>query len=251
VAGDFRVIVTGGGLESARRLILATGLIDVLPPVPGLAERWGAGVVHCPYCHGWEHRDRPLAVLGLDGWGVHLAVHLRRFSDDVVLCINGALRLTADQADLLEARGVAVREQPLARLEGTGTSLERIVSDDGSACDRTALFCHASARQASDLPAALGCKILENGSVEVNDLGQTSVAGVFAAGDMARRASMPLPGGQVVIAAAEGTIAAVTIDRNCCMSLNRREVIVMTSPHPPVAGPGTSPQPRCRRSTAR
>jgi thioredoxin reductase len=170
-------------------------------------------VVHCPYCHGWERRDLPLAVLAVGEWGVHQAVQMRRFSDDVVLCTNGTVELTAEQRGLLDARGLALQERAVTRLEGSGTSLEQVVFDDGTRLARTALFCHVPTRQASDLPERLGCKLLDDGSVEVNDLGQTSVAGVYAAGDMARRPTMPVPGAQVIIAAAEGATAAGMIDQ--------------------------------------
>jgi thioredoxin reductase len=98
-------------------------------------------------------------------------------------------------------------------LVGGDGRLERIEFHQGEPVTRAAAFLHAPTRQASDLPRQLGCTLLDDGSVMVDDLGQTSVPGVFAAGDMARRPSMPLPGAQVVIAAAEGAIAAVAIDQ--------------------------------------
>lgn len=212
---DFRISLAGGGSGEvgARRLILATGVEDVLPAVDGLAPRWGVSVVHCPYCHGWERRDQPLAVLGLGEWSVHEAVHLRRFSDDVVLCTHDVIDLKDEQRDLLSACGVAVRESAVVRLEGDGTALSRLVFADGSTLARSALFCHPPTRQASNLPGQLGCTLLDDESVEINDFCQTSVPGVFAVGDMARRAGMPLAGAQVVIAAAEGAVAAVVADQ--------------------------------------
>lgn len=211
---DFTVTLDDGSTHRARRLLLATGVHDELPPIDGLAERWGRGVLHCPYCHGFEHRDQPLAVLETGGWGVHLAVHLRRFSDDVVLCTGGGAPPSAEQQALLAERGVTVRPEPIERLEGPGASLEAIVFAGDATLARRALFVHPKTRQRSDLPAQLGCRILEDGAVAVDDLGQTSVAGVLAAGDMARRPAMPLSGSQAVIAAADGVLAAVLIDQD-------------------------------------
>jgi thioredoxin reductase len=130
-----------------------------------------------------------------------------------VLCPDRDFELTQEQRELLEARDVTALGQPLARVEGAGAKLERLVFADGSELARSALFVHAPVRQRSDLAAQLGCRILDDGAVEINDLGQTSVPGVYAAGDMARRPTMPEAGAQVVVAAAEGTIAAVVMDQ--------------------------------------
>jgi thioredoxin reductase len=212
VDGEFDLDLTDSGEVRARRLLLATGVIDGLPAIPGLAERWGRSVVHCPYCHGWERRDLPLAVLVLDDDGVRQAIHLKRFSPDVVVCLGNGFELNQEQRELLAARDITVLDKRLAGLEGDGDSLQALVFEDGSRLARSALFVHGHVRQRSDLATQLGCRILEDGAVEINDLGQTSVPGVYAAGDMARRPSLPLAGAQVIIAAAEGTVAAVVID---------------------------------------
>jgi len=103
-------------------------------------------------------------------------------------------------------------------LEGADGQLKRVVFATGESVERRAAFLHPPTRQRSDLPGQLGCVLLEDGSVRVGDFGQTSVAGVFAAGDMARRPTMPVPGAQVVIGAAEGAIAAVAIDQDLLMN---------------------------------
>jgi thioredoxin reductase len=212
-AERFTVTLADGSSEQARRLLLATGLADQLPPVPGLPERWGRGVFNCPYCDGWEVRERPLAVLAADARNLRLALQLTRYSPDVLLCGNGADELDDDARGLLAANKVQLRAEPIARLEGGDGRPLRIVFADGEPVARAAAFLHAPTRQASDLPSELGCTLGEDGAVLVDDLGQTSVPGVFAAGDLARRPSMPLPGAQVVIAAAEGAVAAVAIDQ--------------------------------------
>jgi thioredoxin reductase len=211
--GEFDLALTDSGQVRARRLLLATGVVDDLPAIPGLAEHWGRGVVHCPYCHGWERRDLPLAVLVLDDDGVRQAVHLRRFSPDVVACVGNGFEPNEEQSQLFAARDITVLEKPLAGVEGDGDKLQALVFADGSRLERSALFVHGHVRQRSDLAEQLGCRILDDGAVEINDLGQTSVPGVYAAGDMARRPTLPLAGAQVIIAAAEGTVAAVVIDQ--------------------------------------
>jgi thioredoxin reductase len=117
----------------------------------------------------------------------------------------------------LGGRGVQLRQEPIVRLEGVDGRLARIVFAAGPPLERQAAFLHPPTRQRSDLPGQLGCVLLEDGSVSVGEFGQTSVPGVFAAGDMARRPTMPVPGAQVVIAAAEGAIAAVAIDQDLVM----------------------------------
>ena len=212
----FTVALAGGAREAARRLLLATGVVDQLPGIDGLAAVWGRSVFSCPYCGGWEVRDQPLAVLGADPRAFQLALHLTRWSGDVAWCSNGPLP-DVDRAPLA-ARGVRLREEPIARLEGADGQLERVVFASGAPLERRAAFLHPPTRQRSDLPVQLGCALLEDGWVSVGDLGQTSVPGVFAAGDMARRPTMPLPGAQLVIAAAEGAITAVAIDQDLAMS---------------------------------
>ncbi len=212
--GTFEVQLADGSVEQARRLILATGLVDELPPVDGLAELWGHGVFHCPYCHGFEVRDSALAVLGAEQPVVHLALHLARFSRDVVLCTNAAGELDAETRALLATQGVTVRDESIARLEGSGDGLQRIVFAGGEMLDRDAMFCSSRLRQRSDLPAQLGCAILENGCVEVGDLGQTSVPGVYAVGDMAHRATQHGPAATVIAAAATGNLAGIAVDKD-------------------------------------
>lgn len=211
--GEFDLALAGGDRVRTRRLLLATGVLDDLPAILGLAERWGRSVVHCPYCHGWERRDLPLAVLVLDDDGVRQAIHLRRFSPDVVVCLGNGFELNQEHRELLAVRDITVVDKALVGVEGAGDSLQWLVFADGSRLARSALFVHGQVRQRSDLAAQLGCRILDDGAVEINDLGQTSTPGVYAAGDMARRPALPVAGAQVILAAAEGTLAAVVIDQ--------------------------------------
>ncbi len=196
----------------ARRVILATGVHDNLPPIDGLAERWGTSVFDCPYCDGWEVRGRPIVVLGGDPTNVHLALMLSRFSDRVTLCTNGTQPGETDLT-LLTGRHVRVVDATATRLEGAGDGLDKVICSDGTIIETSSLFSHPPTCQAPPIPNQLGLRLLDDGSVEVDDLGQTSLGGVFAAGDMARRPSMPVPGAQIVIAAAEGVIAAVAADQ--------------------------------------
>lgn len=211
--GGFTVTLPGGEVVWGRRLLLATGVVDELPPIEGLAPLWGRAVFHCPYCHGYEVRNTALAVLGGSPAAAHLALRLRRFSDDVVLCAHGPVALDTVMGAALEANGVPVREEPVPRVEGRDGRLERIVFDGEEALPRDAMFyAIGTLRQRSELPRQLGCRMLDD-SVEVDELGRTSVPGVFAAGDMARRASSGRMAA-VIAAAATGALSGTALDKD-------------------------------------
>jgi thioredoxin reductase len=212
--GCFRASLSGGRVVEARRLVLATGVEDVVPDIPGLAERWGQSVVHCPYCHGWERAGLRLGVLAVSERAVHEAIHIKRFSEDTTLYTNGDRCLTVQELDLLDERGIKIREEQVVRVDGLGTLLEYLTLSDGSTAGCEALFCRAPARQRSTLAATLGCRLLSDGAVEVNDLGQTTRQGVYAVGDMARTTNNMYARHHVATATAAGTVAAVVLDQD-------------------------------------
>lgn len=207
----FVVTLQDGSEQLTRRIILATGVVDKLPAIDGLAELWGRSVFNCPFCDGWECRDTPLAVIGAGAAGAWYALHLTGWSRDLVLCTNAAPDEIADEdRQRLAAVGIAVRDEPILSVEALKEANGvRIVFADGAALERRAIFTRPPTRQRSDLAAQLACNALEDGSIEVNDFGQTSVQGVYAAGDMARRPSMPFPAAHVIHAASAGGVAAV------------------------------------------
>lgn len=209
----FRLELDGGDGVEARRLLLATGLADELPAIDGLAALWGRSAFHCPYCHGFETSGRRLAVLGSGPDRVRLALQLTRFSDDLVVCADGQ-PLDPDLAERLAANGVRVRGEPVRRFEGRGGQLERIVFEHGEPLERDAVFIATVLRQRSELAARLGCALLPDGCVEVDELARTSVPGVYAAGDMAHRAALPMPFAAVSWASASGTLAGAMLDQD-------------------------------------
>jgi len=192
--GAFEVALASGGTVRARRLVLATGVVDELSPaVPGLAERWGRTVLHCPYCHGYEVRDRRLGVLATGEGNVHQALLLPDWSADVTLFTNGAVALTADHRAALARRGARVDERPVLGLAGTAPALEgvRVAGDGGEVVvPLDALFTGSRARPASPLAEQLGCAH-DDGPlgpmVRTDARKETTVPGVFAAGDLARQ----------------------------------------------------------------
>lgn len=212
-ADGFHLELSDGDTVSARRLLLATGMRDELPDIEGVGGLWGRTAIHCPYCHGYEFADRPIAVVGAGPNHARLAIHARRLSDDVVLCLNGE-RPESGALRVLRENHVAVRRERITRLEGTDGQLQKIVFADGPALARDAVFVPTVYHQRSDLAAQLGCAMFPDGAVEVTEFGTTSVPGVSAAGDMARRSTVPMPIAAVSAAGASGTIAAVGLDQD-------------------------------------
>ncbi|GGI84681.1 thioredoxin reductase [Saccharopolyspora subtropica] len=200
--GDGFAVELADRAVRTRRVVVATGLRDDLPDVPGLRDRWGRDVLHCPYCHGWEVRDQPLGVLGWQPAGVHQALLLRGWSDDVVLFAENLA--DADRARLA-ARGVAVVDGQVRGLVVEDDALRGVQLADGTTAARSALFVPPRFRPNDALLADLGCE-RDNGWVRVDPTGRTSVPGVWAAGNVVD------PAEQVVNAAAAGAKAAIALN---------------------------------------
>lgn len=203
----FAVRLGDGSSHSARKILLASGVVDVLPSVEGIAALYGRSVFHCPYCDGWEMRDLPLAVYGRGAGGLGLARTLLGWSSDVVLCTDGPSRWPRSLRDNLRRYGIPVRSERIARVEGEAGALTQIVFANGSILPRRALFFHTGQGQRSNLASRLGCKMTAKGSVDHDKHSCTSVPGVYVAGDASRDVQL------AIVAAAEGTSAAFAINK--------------------------------------
>ena len=217
--GEVRAAAAGDGITldladgagvHIRRLLLATGMRYDYPDLPGLAPLWGRSVFHCPFCHGWEVRDQPLAVLAQGERAVHMATLLRGWSDDVVLLTGGPADLSDDDRARLDIAGIPIDERKVRELDSAAGELHAVVFDDGARLPRSALLVAAELRQRSGLAAQVGVKLVATGpvspeAVDVDPLYRTSVPGVFAAGDLC--AQMP----QIAAAVAAGSAAAVSV----------------------------------------
>lgn len=207
----FALTLADGERVAGRKLILATGQSDVLDGVEGLSELFGRGVYHCPFCHGWETRGMRLAVLGHELPQVMQALYVAdRFSDDVVVCTDGH-PVPEQAAGRLAEAGITVDETPVSRIEGKEGEV-RLVLVDGRVLDRQAVYHRAPTRQHSPLAEQLGCHLLPDGCVRVDEFQRTSVPGVYAAGDTARLEALPDALTFVVTGAADGARAAVWLD---------------------------------------
>jgi thioredoxin reductase len=203
----FRLVCADGRQLGARKLLLATGVVDELPEIEGLAPLYGTSVHHCPYCDGWEWRDRPLAVYGVGEEGSALTLGLTVWSEDLVLCTNGPSRLAPGDLDKLHELGIEIREDRIARLEGRDGRLERIVFEQGQPLEREALFICTPQHQRSALARKLGCRFTGKGAVNTGSCEATDVPGLYVAGDSSKEAQF------VVVAAAEGAEAGMAINK--------------------------------------
>lgn len=209
--GGYAVTLDDGSTVQALRLVLASGVVDELPPVEGLRERWGASVFHCPYCHGYELGQGRIGVIATGPLSMHHALMLPDWGT-VTLFLNGAFEPDAAQLAELARRGSAVESRLVSRIDGVAD----VVLADGSEHAMAGLFVAPRTRQASALAEQLGCALDEGPMgpvVRTDEMKSTSVAGVFCCGDAGRAA------GNVAFAVADGAMAGVAAHRSLMFGL--------------------------------
>jgi thioredoxin reductase len=202
----FVVRTASAGILEARRILIATGVRDELPDIPGVRERWGRDLLHCPYCHGWEVRDQPLGVLGTRPDAVQHALLVRQWSDDVIF-FSHVLELDDHDRRRLGARGVRVVTGAIERLVIDDDRLTGVRLVGGDVVPRAAVFIRpVNVPHADGLAGGLGCAVDAGGFPMVDGTGRTSVAGVWAAGNAVD------PRFQVITSAGTGSAAAIAIN---------------------------------------
>jgi thioredoxin reductase len=203
--GTFRVRLDDESTQAARKLLLATGVGDVLPEISGLRELYGRSVHHCPYCDGWEHKDERLIALGEGDAGVGLALSLRTWSGRVIACTHGA-EPSPGKRRRAERIGIEVRSERITRLVSEQGRLIGIEFESGASIPCDALFFNTGQYQRSPLPRMLGCRFTDDGGVQTSEKQCTAVPGLYLAGDADKDVQF------VIVAAAEGATAAVAIN---------------------------------------
>jgi thioredoxin reductase len=203
----FEATLDNGEKVDARMALIATGVRDQLPDIPGLEDCYGVTVHHCPYCDGWEHCDQRIAVIGRGSSGAALALSLKTWTAHVVLCTNGARTMRARDRQQLEDEDIEVRASKIARVNRDGPLVRAVVFADGTlaACD--AIFFSGGQSQQCELAARLGCQMNRRGVVTTGNLGQTHLPGLYVVGDASRDVQF------AIVAAAEGAKAAVAINK--------------------------------------
>ena len=209
----FEVTLGDGTTIAARRLLVASGLTDELPDVPGVRERWGRDVVHCPYCHGWEVRDQAIGILGSGPMAVHQALLFRQWTEDLVLFLHTAPPLTAEQEEQLAARGVLVITGAVERLKVDGGRLTGVRLRDGTVVARQAVVVGPRMTARSPVLESLGLRPVPHPlgadageSYPADATGLTEIPGVWVAGNVTDLQA------QVITSAAQGVMAAAAIN---------------------------------------
>jgi thioredoxin reductase len=225
----FAVTLNDGRTLHGRRLLIATGLVDELPDIPGLRARWGRDVVHCPYCHGWEVRDRPIGVLAGGARSLHQALLFRQLSSDVFYFTHTAAPLDDDAAEQLAARGVGVIPGEVVSLEIVDDQITGVRLKDGSRVEREVLAVSPRMAARSGFLAGLGLQAVPHPTglgdhVPSNASGRTDVPGVWVAGNVTDLSA------HVGAAAAAGALAGAQINADLVDEETHAAVAASRSP---------------------
>lgn len=208
-AGNFCISAETGVQYQSKTLILATGLTDTLPAIPGLAQRWGKSVIHCPYCHGYEFRNRPIAVIASGEASIHQAAILPDWGP-VTYFSQGQFMPDAEQLALLKRRGVTLEHSAVTAVEGEGFDINHMLLADGRTVAAAVVYVAPKTAFGHTLAQQLDCE-LEQGPlgayIKTDAMQQSSISGLFAAGDMAS----PMHNG--MLAAAAGVKAGAAAHR--------------------------------------
>lgn len=214
--GFFIVRAEDGSVYQSKKLVIATGLIDNVPEIPGFKEFYGQSVHHCPYCDGWEVYQKNVGIYARNKEGWELALALKGWSDKVTLYTDGKYKVKPHQQEQLEANGIEVVFTPIARLEGQDGQVQEVVFKNGDRRPCEALFFVNGYTQHCNLYETFGCEVSKKGIVVTNRFQQTSTPGLYVAGDADRDMHF------VVVAAAEGAKAGVMINKELQKEITER-----------------------------
>jgi len=177
-------IKTQAGIElTARKLIFATGIKDMMPDIKGFSECWGISVIHCPYCHGYEYRGKRTGIMANGDKAFHIASLVNNLTDRLTVLTNGKVDFKEEQLQKLKRHTIEIIETPVAEIEHRNGLLKNVIFNNGSELEFDAVYAAVPFRQHSDIPANLGCELTETGHIKVDLFQKTTVPGVYACGD--------------------------------------------------------------------
>lgn len=202
----FIIETLSGAAFEGRKLIFATGIKDLLPDINGFSECWGRSVIHCPYCHGYEYRNRKTGILANGAAALHLVKLVHNLTKDLTLLTNEEPQLTDAEREQLQYHQVAVVQTGIREITHTSGQLHGIVFKDNQFLPLDALYARVPFVQHSDLPAALGCMLTEQGYIQADAFQKTTVPGIFACGDAVS------PMRSVASAVATGNLAGAMVN---------------------------------------
>ena len=204
----FELVTSKKERYESKTIIISTGLKDVLPSIDNIHDYYGKSLFHCPYCDGWELRNKPLVIIiGEQAQGFHFIQTIYNWSKDLIVCTNGDLFENSGQKRFLNNKGIRIIEYKIKKFVGKNGQMEKVVFENGESASRRGGFVMPQMIQASDFGKQLGCKYNSLGGIAVDSFGRTNIQGIYAAGD----ASVVNPA-QIIIAAAEGVRAAAGVN---------------------------------------
>lgn len=206
-AEGFRVTVNSGEEFHAKKLVFATGIKDIMPDIDGFAACWGISVLHCPYCHGYEVRNKKTGVLGNGEYAFDFSRLISNWTKDLVLYTNGSSTLTDEQTAKIGQHQIKVVEKVIEKFKHDHGQIQEIIFKDGSIAPVDALYAHCPFVQHCDVPGDLGCEITPEGYIKTDMFQKTSVEGVYACGDNSGRMR------SVASAVAMGSMAGAAVNK--------------------------------------
>lgn len=180
---EFQIEMQSGENFRSKKLIIATGITDLLPDIKGMSASWGISVIHCPYCHGYEFRGSKTGILANGDKAVHLAGLVHNLTQELTLFTNGKASLNPEQMLRLREADISIVEAEIAELIHTNGHLKSVVLINGEQLQLDALYAAVPFRQHAEIPEALNCQMTEAGHIQVDPMQKTSIPGVFACGD--------------------------------------------------------------------
>lgn len=202
----FLIFSEDGHSYRTRKVLLSTGLKDILPRIEGIHHFYGTSLFNCPFCDGWELRDRAIVVIGEDERVFHMTKMASNWSKDLVVCTNGKNILSTEQREVLNKRKIKVIEDKIVTLQGNKGRLKKIQFKNGKEIEREGGFVSTELKQATSFPQTLGCAMNKMGGIETDKMGRTNIEGVYASGDN----SLSAPP-QLINAASDGSKAAMGV----------------------------------------
>ena len=203
----FEIKVGTGETFFGKKIIFATGIKDILPAIDGIAACWGISVLHCPYCHGYEVRNRPTGIIGNGDAGFDFTMLISNWTKQLTLFTNGKSTLTEAQVDKLQKKQIAAIEKEIASLEHNSGYVRSVVFSDGTRHSVEVIYAPSPFEQHCPIPESLGCELTEEGYIKIDGFQETTIKGVYAAGDNSSKMRT------VANAVAMGTTAGMIISK--------------------------------------
>lgn len=203
----FEIKTQAGDLFYSKKLILATGLRDIMPDIKGFAECWGISVIHCPYCHGYEVKNEKTGILGNGDYGFEFSRLVNNWTKDLTLYTNGKSTLTNEQTDKLRNHDIPIVEKIIDGFEQVNGQIQNIIFSDNSKASITAIYARPVLIQHSEIAVQVGCELTEQGLIKVDISQKTTINGVFACGDNSNSSK------DIALAVSAGTVAGSTVNK--------------------------------------